>query len=677
MAEVLRSRIGVTTHLLPDGPLTEETRLTALHAAVEECLGQHEFELVLDLSSVPLANGAALELLLDTQERLARSGGSIALANPNAVLRDVFRFTGLDARIAVHERDGAGEVGALGPGPGRSDRRIGEILLERGLVDEETIEKALALQRETGRRMAELLVEKGWLAERDLLLALSEQLGVPFVTLRAGVYDPAAVTMIDREVALRLRVAPLFQVHGVVFLATPDPQSVPAMDAVQDLTGCKVRPVLACAEQIRAATEEAHSGKEDLAEYVGDLESDLELVESQHEDEALIDQLAAGSPVINLVNGVIQRAVRDGASDVHIEPSRTRTRIRLRVDGLLYTIMTPPIEVHSALVSRLKVMASLDIAERRHPQDGRIQVVTSGRTVDLRFSSLPGIFGEKIVLRVLDKNRSILEIGRLGMSDHTRRAFEQLLTRSYGLILVTGPTGSGKTTTLYAAINHLTSDEKNIVTIEDPVEYQIDAINQNQVREQIGLTFAKVLKHVLRQDPDIIMVGEIRERETAEIAVQAALTGHLVLSTLHTNDSVGAITRMLDMGVEPFLLSSALAGVVAQRLVRTVCPECETSYVAAPEVLEPYGVRPEGTLRLKKGRGCSTCYDSGFRGRMPIHELLDCDTELQRLVVSNPSRDQLEEFLGRRGVRTLLRDGVARALEGRTTLEEVLRVVNA
>ncbi len=676
MAEISRSRIGVATYLIPDGPLVEETRLSALQSAVEVCLRDREFELVLDLAGVSLVSGAALELLLDLQDRLARSGGSLRVAHLNPVLTDVFRITGLAGRIAILDRSDAVEAAGARL-DGRPARRIGEILLEKDLVSPETIEKALALQRQTGGRMAQLMVEQGWLAEKDLLQSLSEQLGVPFVWLRPGVYDPAAVTTIEREVALRLRVVPLFQVRGVILLATPDPQSVPAMDAVEDLTGCKVKPVLACSEEIRTTIEEAHSGKQDLAEYIGDLQGDLELVESRSEDEGLIDQLASGSPVINLINGVIQRAVRDGASDIHIEPSRSRTRIRLRVDGVLYPIMAPPIEVHSALVSRLKVMASLDIAERRQPQDGRIQVMTQGRAVDLRFSSLPGIFGEKIVLRVLDKNRSILEVGKLGLATHNEERFKRLLSRSYGLLLVTGPTGSGKTTTLYAAVNHLTSDERNIVTIEDPVEYQIDAINQNQVRDQIGLSFAKMLKHVLRQDPDVIMVGEIRERETAEIAVQAALTGHLVLSTLHTNDSIGAMTRMLDMGVEPFLLSSALVGVVAQRLLRRVCSECETSYVAPPELLEPYGIHRGEKMRLKRGRGCSACYDSGYRGRMAIHELLESDAELQRLVVANPSRDQLEQYMRSRQLKTLLHDGVERALQGQTTLEEVLRVVNA
>ena len=305
-----------------------------------------------------------------------------------------------------------------------------------------------------------------------------------------------------------------------------------------------------------------------------------------------------------------------------------------------------------------------------------MQVMTHGRSIDLRFSSLPGIFGEKVVLRVLDKRESIMEIDRLGMSEDNLETFKGLLARSYGLLLVTGPTGSGKTTTLYAAINRLNTLEKSIVTIEDPVEYQLDVVNQNQVREQIGLSFAKVLKHVLRQDPDIVMVGEIREKDTAEIAVQAALTGHLVLSTLHTNDSVGAISRLLDMGIEPFLLSSALMGVMAQRLIRTVCPKCATSFVAPPGTLARFNIKDDGTTRLTRGRGCEDCYDSGFKGRIPIHELFTCNSATLQLMISNPSRDALAEHIRSRDVKTLFDAGLAQALAGATTIEEVTRVVN-
>ena len=417
------------------------------------------------------------------------------------------------------------------------------------------------------------------------------------------------------------------------------------------------------------------------AEYAADLlsmvDEDFEVVDSAMPDDyAAIDEMAGASPVINLVNSMIQRAVNDGASDIHIEAFRTHSRIRYRIDGLLYEFQAPKVELHAPMVSRLKVMANLDIAERRMPQDGRIQVFTQGRSVDLRFSSLPGLHGEKVVLRVLDKDQSVFDLDSLGMSASNLETFNKLLKLNNGLILVTGPTGSGKTTTLYSALNFLNSIEKNIVTIEDPVEYQMDIINQNEVRNDIGLSFAKLLKHVLRQDPDIIMVGEIRERETAEIAVQAALTGHLVLSTLHTNDSIGAVTRMIDMGVEPYLLSSALIGVVAQRLVRTICPSCRTESIAPPNIIEHYGWQDKGRVRLSRGRGCHSCYDSGYKGRMGIHETLETDSELQNLIMSNPGRDDLTDFMEKRGMVSLFQDGLERVVEGRTTIEEVSRSIS-
>jgi len=466
----------------------------------------------------------------------------------------------------------------------------------------------------------------------------------------------------------------MFKVHNTLTVATTDPQQVMALDELQDISDCKLRLVLAKREDILKHQVDAYSGNEFSPELVGNMATDIELVEQAQADYTQIDEMAGGSPVINLVNGLIQRAVRDGASDIHIESGRSRSFVRFRIDGVLYEVLSTRADLHPAIVSRLKVMANLDIAERRLPQDGRMQVMTQGRSVDLRFSSLSGIYGEKVVLRVLDKNQSILDVEKLGMSSQNLAVLKKLLTRSYGLILVTGPTGSGKTTTLYASVNQLKSIERNIVTIEDPVEYQLDIINQNQVNDAIGLSFAKMLKHVLRQDPDIIMVGEIRDRETAEIAVQAALTGHLVLSTLHTNDAVGALSRMMDMGVEPYLLSSALAGVVGQRLVRGICPACKTTYLPPPELVERYKW-PEGT-RLTRGKGCPACYDSGYRGRLGIHEIIESTDGLQQLMAKNPTKNELQAFTASEGYQTLFDDGIKRALEGRTTIEEVSRVIH-
>jgi type IV pilus assembly protein PilB len=374
-----------------------------------------------------------------------------------------------------------------------------------------------------------------------------------------------------------------------------------------------------------------------------------------------------------LTNSVLLKAIRDGASDIHLEPLPGKFRVRIRIDGVLYELMSQRYEMHPAVVSRLKVMAGLDIAERRRPQDGRIQVQADGQTIDLRFSSLPGIHGEKVVLRILDRRKVILDIDKLGFAPENLTRFKALLNKPHGLSLVCGPTGSGKTTTLYAAITMLNTIEKNIVTIEDPVEFQIDGINQNQVKTAIGLDFAKFLKHALRQDPDILLVGEARDQETADIAIQASLTGHLVLTTIHTNDSPSAITRLLEMGVEPFLISSALIASMAQRLVRNICPECKTGYFPPKSVLEELGLDDSKNIRLLKGRGCGACYDSGFRGRTGIHELIEMDEELQGLILTSPTVDTLKHHLRKNGYRTLKMDGHQKVIDGITTIEEVRR----
>ncbi|MBI5441884.1 MAG: Flp pilus assembly complex ATPase component TadA [Deltaproteobacteria bacterium] len=674
MPEVLRTKVGVVTFLALPEPLTGAAAAGAFRKAFSSCLGAREVRLAVDLANSPTVDSAGLEALLDAHEELARMGGWVRLANPSPILREVLHITGVGQH--VRPLDSAPPEATAEPAP-RERRKLGELLLDKGLIQEERVAEAVRLQAQLGRRMGQIVVERGWVKEHDLLEVLSEQLELPLVRLRAGLYDPAVAAVLPRETAQRLKVLPLFRVRGTLTLATSDPQDIPTFEEVEDVTGCKVQPVLCLKEEITRQIAEVSTARTPSLELAEDVSPDFQFVETTVPDSAAIDELAAGSPVINFVNGLIQRAVREGASDIHIEPARQKCRVRFRIDGVLYEAMTPPLEMHPAIVSRLKVMANLDIAERRLPQDGRVQVQTQGRNVDLRFSSLPGIFGEKVVMRVLDKDRSILDLDRLGMTPENTAAYKRLLTRSFGLILVTGPTGSGKTTTLYAAINHLNSPEKNIVTIEDPVEYQIDVVNQNQVREGIGLTFAKILKHTLRQDPDVIMVGEIRERETADIAVQAALTGHLVLSTLHTNDSIGAVTRLLDMGIEPYLLTSAVIGVIGQRLVRKVCHECKTTYAAPPQLAEQHGWSASESVRLARGRGCPACYDSGYKGRIGIHEVLEVDQAVQRIVLSEPTREALAEHVRQRGFRGLWEDGLDRVRRGLSTVEEVSRAVNA
>ncbi len=557
-------------------------------------------------------------------------------------------------------------------------RKLGEILIHRGKLTQDQLAEFLETQKENAKPLGQILTEHGIISDEELTKILGEQLGIPHVWLRKGLVDPQIVHVLPKQKALQYQVIPMFVVEGVLTLATSDPYAYFVFDEVKKLTNLEVQPVICRAEDILKAIPEAYQENVSIDELMDNIsDSSVDVVEARSEMAiSEIAEMAEGSPVINLVNVILLRGVRDGASDIHIEPQEDTLRVRLRIDGILYELKPQKIEFHAPVVSRLKVMSNLDISERRLPQDGRMRVTVDGRIIDLRFSSMPGVHGETVVLRILDRRKTILDLNSLGFSPTILDQFKSLLKKSHGLILVCGPTGSGKTTTLYAAITMLNITEKNIITIEDPVEYQLRNINQNQVHTAIGLTFARFIRHALRQDPDIIMVGEIRDRETAEIAIQASLTGHLVLSTLHTNDSPSAITRLLEMGVEPYLISSSLVACMSQRLVRTICPECKTAYYAPRSILKLLGMDEDKQLRLYKGQGCSHCYDSGFKGRTSIYELLVIDEDLQSLVLENPTIEAIKGLSRNKGYSTLREAGREKVLQDLTTIEEVERVVS-
>jgi len=558
--------------------------------------------------------------------------------------------------------------------------RLGELEVARELITEEQLKTALERQRVEAKRLGEVVVELGFVEQEQLVAILSDQLHTPHAWLRKGLIDPKSVKSIPRKKAEQYGVLAMFKVEDTITLATSTPQAIFAFDDLEEVSGCKIQPVLCRAEDIKRYIDEYYEDEGDNVDsFLATLE-DADLVvteEGQFDSLEDIEERAEGSPIINLVNLLVRNAIKDGVSDIHIEQDLACLRVRYRVDGILHEVMTLRPDHHGAIVSRLKIMANLDIAERRHPQDGRIRVTIDDAGVDLRLSTMPTVLGEKVVLRILDKRSTVMDLDKLGFNKKTLESFKDALRKPSGLVLVTGPTGSGKTTTLYSAISMLNSMEKNVITIEDPVEYQFEIINQVQVVERHGLTFAQVLRAVLRQDPDIVMVGEIRDRETAEIAIQASLTGHLVLSTLHTNDAPGAVTRMIDMGIEPFLVASALSGVLAQRLVRTICPECRTMYYPGDEVLRILGVEGKKTFKIARGRGCEVCYDSGFKGRMGVHEYFAVGDKERKSILGGATLDVLRELRAEQGHFGLRDDALDKVKHGKTSMEEVTRVLYA
>ncbi|MFO0978962.1 MAG: ATPase, T2SS/T4P/T4SS family [Planctomycetaceae bacterium] len=553
---------------------------------------------------------------------------------------------------------------------------LGEALIAAGLLRREDLEGTLTRQSSSRRRLGELLIEMGLIEEDKLLPFLGERLGLHGVRLREGLIDPEIVRLIPRQVAERLCVLAMFRVHQTLTVAMADPQNLLQVDELERLTGCRVNPVLALRSSIEKILPRCYEDDyqvDDVTAGIDDasveIQSDVVRVDLDN-----IAEQADGSPIVSLVNYILVHAIRQGASDIHIEAGRRHSSVRFRVDGQLREVLRPRSDFHAALISRIKVMSRMDIAEHRRPQDGRVHVIVEGKEIDLRASTLPTVLGEKMVLRVLDSSNLTFRLADLGVPPAQMKQFEQMLRRPHGLVLVTGPTGSGKTTTLYSALELIKSVHSNIVTVEDPVEYSLEMVNQVHASQGSTVTFASALRAILRQDPDVIMIGEIRDAETAEIAIQAALTGHLVLSTLHTNDSAGAITRLRDMGIAMYKISAALVGVVAQRLVRCVCPKCRTNYFPGNDVLDRLGFQGDRRRQFAKGEGCPNCFDTGFRGRNGIYEVLTVTSDLRDLMTQDISHQTIRKWYRQHGGQFLLEQGLALAEKGVTSPEEVLRV---
>jgi type IV pilus assembly protein PilB len=560
--------------------------------------------------------------------------------------------------------------------------QLGQLLLARGIVSQEQIDQALAEQSQKGHRklLGELLIELGYCTENQIAAALAEGYGVPYAQVNPKLCDPKAIEILPREFLEAHLVLPLFKVHDTLTVALSEPTNVFLIDEIERLSGCRVQVVCSTSKDIRATLQTYLPAAnvfviDDIIDDEG-LE-DFTLIENITQDISNLEEVAGQSPVVKLVNYLLYNAVRENASDIHVEPEDKKLRVRYRVDGRLYEKMRPPYQMHPAIVSRIKIMAELDIAQRRLPQDGGIHVLVEGRPIDLRVSVMPGSFGEKVVIRVIDPQRVLYNLESLGFTYDNLLKFRQVIQVPNGIVLVTGPTGSGKNTTLYAALSEMNNEEVNICTVEDPVECNIAGINQFQINSGAGFEFATALRSLLRQDPDIIMVGEVRDQATANIAVQAALTGHLVLSTLHTNDAPGAVTRLIDLGVAPYLLSASLKGVLAQRLVRKICPNCRTEYEPPPSIKKCVQATGAEPVKFFRGVGCKKCRNTGYAGRIAIHELLIPDDGIMEMITERVNTKKLRAEALARGMVPLYLDGMEKVKAGIVSIEEILRTTTA
>jgi type IV pilus assembly protein PilB len=562
---------------------------------------------------------------------------------------------------------------------------LGQILLAKGLITQEQLDEALRVQKSTTEQLGRILVDLGHINEREVLRAHAEQLGIPFLDLDRVSVDEDVAKAIPQSLVQRYNAVPIRKQGNRLTVAMADPSNVFALDDIRLITGYEIDPVLAAADDLAALLRgpDGETSREELQTALSALGTDglpEEVDVTGGGTDEQVDRsadMADEAPIIRIVNVIIQQAIKDRASDIHIEPDRRGVRVRYRVDGVLHEIMKVPKYVHAPLISRVKIMGDMNIAERRLPQDGRIHVRVEGKEYDLRVSSLPTVFGEKIVCRILDQSSIMIGLNRLGMLPETQAELESIIVQPNGMILSTGPTGSGKTTTQYSILNKINSVERNIITIEDPVEYQLPGLNQVHVNRKAGLTFANAMRFFLRQDPDIIMVGEIRDLETAEMAIQASLTGHLVLSTLHTNDAPSAVTRLIDMGVEPFLIASSVIGILAQRLGRRICANCKEPYRPPMDALKRIGFPLDSVEEqvFYRGRGCDQCRHTGYRGRMGIFEMMLMNEEIQDLVVRRSPLSEIKNAALANGMKTLKMDGFEKVVQGTTTVEEVMRVV--
>ena len=592
----------------------------------------------------------------------------------------------LAASIEVAPTPAPGKRGGVSPIERRqgSLSRLGDRLVAEKLISAEQLQRALAEQKGSADKLGTILVRLQFITEDSLVSFLSKQYAMPAITVAQVDPDPDVLKLVPEQIAKKHSVLPIKRIGNVLTLAMADPTNVFALDDVGFMTGLQIQPVVASEAAIRKAFErlyETGASVNDMMSELEEADTDVEVVEDGEAaftkaDVFDLKESADEAPVVRLINMILTDAIRRGASDIHLEPYEKVFRVRFRIDGVLHEIMTPPKRLEAALTSRVKIMATMDIAERRLPQDGRIKLRYHQREIDFRVSTLPTIFGEKTVMRILDKEALQLDLGALGFDPWSLEQFSKAIHSPYGMILITGPTGSGKTTTLYSAIHTINSPDINIMTAEDPVEYNLKGVNQVQVNDEIGRTFAACLRSFLRQDPDVILVGETRDLETAQIGIRAALTGHLVLSTLHTNDCPSTPARLLDMGIPPFLVSSSLQLILAQRLGRRICKDCKEPYEASEESLVPYGHVSQGlgTINFYKGKGCQTCNFTGMKGRVAIYEVMPITTELRDLMLRNATTAEIRETACSQGMRTLRQNALQKVVDGVTTVEEVIRV---